>query len=174
MFQAGRWLRPGQGLALGILALGVAVPARADDCATVYKALTDLAAVPAVAQTIDMGGQAAPMQSVAIGDALYTNVGDGWAKLPLAPGGRLGILKSLVPDSASLKDCANLGRETVDGRATTVYSYVPPVPEGMEGLAGAGDPQKLWIADADGLPYRMETGATKMSMTYEGVVAPIQ
>ena len=167
-------LHSGRGLALCLLALGAAAPARADDCATVYKALTDLAAVPAVAQTIAMAGMEAPMRSVAIGDALYTNDGAGWTKLPLAPGGRLGILTSMVPDSSSLKDCTDLGGETVEGRATTVYSYVPPVPKGMEGLAGAGDPQKLWIGDADGLPYRMETGETKMSMTYEGVVAPIQ
>lgn len=167
-------LHSGRGLALCVLALGAAAPARADDCATVYKALTDLAAVPAVAQTIAMAGLAAPMQSVAIGDAVYANDGGGWKKMPLAPGGRVGILKSMVPDSASLKDCTNLGAESVDGRATTVYRYVPPVPKGMEGLPGAGDPQKLWIGDADGLPYRMETGTTKMSMAYEGVVAPIE
>lgn len=173
-WQAGRWRSPGGILGLCVLAGVAAAPARADDCATIYKALTDLASAPAVAQTIALAGQAAPMRSVAIGDAFYTNDGTGWTKLPLMPGGRLGMLQAMAPDSSSLTDCVSLGSETVDGRATTVYSYVPPVPKGMEGLAGAGGPQKLWIGDADGLPYRMKAETTEMTMTYEGVVAPAE
>lgn len=151
-----------------VLAAG---PVRADDCAIILKAFETLAVAPSYSQTISMK-DTPPMLSIAIGDVLYVNADDKWQKVQLKPGGRLGILKTFVPDAASLKDCSANGSDTLDGKAMTTYTYTPPIPEGMEGLAKGG-PQTLWVGDADGLPYRMTTEDIEMTMSYDAVTPPI-
>jgi hypothetical protein len=146
-------------------------PVRADDCAIILKAFETLAVAPSYSQTITMK-DTPPMLSIAIGDVLYVNADDKWQKVQLKPGGRLGILKTFVPDAASLKDCSANGSDTLDGKAMTTYTYTPPIPEGMEGLAKGG-PQILWVGDTDGLPYRMTTEDIEMTMSYDAVTPPI-
>ncbi|MDO9416153.1 hypothetical protein [Pararhizobium sp.] len=147
--------------------------ANADDCETILKSYEALAATPSYSQTI-VSKDSSKMQSVAIGDLLYLNADGTWQKVQLQPGGRLGILKSFVPDAASLKDCTQDGSEELNGKAMTIYSYTPPAIEGM-GDAGKSGPQKLWVGNDDGLPYRMVAvnEGIEMTIAYDGVAAPI-
>jgi len=93
--------------------------------------------------------------------------------VPSPPGGRAAQLQTVMPDASALSDCREAGSEEVGGTATTVYEYLPPSFAGETPQA-----QKIWIGDADGLPYRMTTVVEgtpmEMSIVYEGVVAPTQ
>lgn len=159
---------------IAMLSLLLALPpaaALADACQTVKAAFDKLAAAPAVAQTISMPGMA-PMRMVALPDAMYIDQGAGsWTKLPMEPGMRAEMLAQAAPDASVLSDCAEAGAEALEGVATTVYAYTPP------SFAGeTPEPQRLWIGDADGLPYRMTTTVDgepmEMTIRYEGVTAP--
>lgn len=157
--------------AIAICALSV--EARADDCAVIFKAFTDLSAVPQYASTTTQDGIA--MKAVVIGDTVYANPGGKWTKVPLKAGGRLGMLKSFVPDAASLKDCKAGTADEIEGKAMATYSYIVPVPENMKQFAGpdTDKPQTVWIGADDGLPYKMVAGGIELTVTYAGVVAPI-
>lgn len=158
-----------------LLTLGLApVAAMADDCQTTVKDAYDkLAIAPAVRQVMTMQGSQT-MQMVVLGDTLYMDQGEGgWMKMPLQPGMRQQMLQQTLPDASVLAECKELGGETIEGAAMTVYQYVPP------SIAGeTPTPQKVWIGDDDGLPHRMtiEQGDAPMQMTlgYDGVTAPIQ
>lgn len=151
---------------------GGSVSVRADDCATIYKVFEALTTVPAYSQSVTMK-DSPPLRSVVIGDVMYVNDGSNWMKIALKAGGRRGMLKQFVPDGSLLKDCTRLDSDTIDGAAMTVYSYVPPVPKGMEAFAAAGGVQKLWVGTSDGLPRRMTTDTVEMTISFDGVVAPI-
>ncbi|MFK8250559.1 hypothetical protein [Ancylobacter terrae] len=159
--------------AAAVLALAACAvtPARADDCAVIYKAFEALAGAPSYSQDVTVQGNR--LRSVVIGDVMYVNSGSDWQKIPLTAEGRRGILKQFLPDGTYLKECAKVGSETIGGKAMTVYSYVPPVPKGMEAFADAAGPQKLWVGVADGLPYRMTASSVDMSISFDGVTAPI-
>lgn len=151
------------------LAPGLAL---ADDCETVKAALDRLAAAPAIHQTVTMGDEA-PMQLVALGDTMYIDQGTGaWMKVPLQPGMRAQMMAQALPDATALSDCRQGGTEEIAGVATTIYEYMPPSFGGE-----APQAQKLWIGDADGLPYRMTSMADgkpmAMTVVYDGVVAPM-
>lgn len=157
---------------MALCGTSLAGAARADECATIFKAFEALSTAPAYSQTITMK-DAGTLRSVVIGDVMYANDGSKWMKLLMKPGGRRGILKQFVPDGSHLKDCVRVGSDTLGGVATAVYSYVPPVPKGMEAFAGAGGPQKLWVGVSDGLPRRMTADAMEMTISFEAVSAPI-
>ena len=160
------------GMIISAAWLAGSVPARADDCATIFKAFEALTGVPAYSQTVTMK-DAGSLRSVVIGDVMYANDGSKWMKIPLKAGGRRGMLKQFVPDGTHLKDCARVGSDTIGGAAMTVYSYVPPVPKGMEAFAAAGGAQKLWVGVSDGLPRRMTTDSMEMTISFDAVTAPI-
>lgn len=153
---------------LAVLAAAGALPARADDCATIHGVFEALAGVPAYSQQILMAGDT-PAETVAVGETLYVRADGEWSKLELGPGGRLAAMRMAIPDAASLKDCSVVGDEVVEGVETTVYRYLPPDMGGM-----AQGPQKLWVG-ADGLPVKMESedGTTVVTIAYSGVTAPI-
>ncbi|MER2509871.1 MAG: hypothetical protein ABTQ27_14115 [Amaricoccus sp.] len=145
--------------------------ASADACQTVLDAYTALSKAPAYRQTMSTPGEA-PMELVTVGDTLYMKEGTGWTKLPLRPGMREQMMASIVPDVSALKDCSELGSETLGGIGTTIYSYQPPP---MDGVPDTG-PQKVWIGE-DGLPRRMtveqDGGTLEVVMSFDGVTAPI-
>lgn len=153
---------------------GLSAEARADDCATVFKAYSDLSAVPSYASTMTQAGMV--MKAVVIGETVYANADGQWTKVPLKAGGRLGMLKSFVPEAGSLQDCKAGAADAIDGKAMATYSYVVPVPEEMKAFAGpdADKPQTVWIGVDDGLPHKMVAGGgIELTIAYDGVVAPI-
>lgn len=156
------------------LSLLLALPpaaALADACETIKAAFDRLAAAPAVAQTVKLGDMP-PMRMVALADTMYVDRGTGdWTSIPLEPGTRAQMLAAAVPDALALKDCAEAGHEAVGDVAATAYTYIPPSFAGETPVE-----QKLWIGDADGLPYRMTTESDgqplEMTIRYDGVTAP--
>lgn len=159
--------------ALSLLLALAPAAALADACDTVKASFDRLATAPAVHQTMAIEGMP-PMQLVAIGDNMYMSQdGSSWMQVPLPPGGRAAQMETVMPDASALSDCREAGSEDIGGTATTIFEYLPP------SFAGeTPSPQKLWIGDADGMPYRMTTvvdgTAMEIGMVYEGVVAPIQ
>lgn len=155
-----------------LLALFPAV-ASADACESVKAAYDKLATAPAYRQSMTMEGMP-DMHMVMIGDTLYMEqTKDKWTKMPLEPGMRAKMMHDLMPEASALKDCQDLGAEVVDGVAATVFAYTPPPIGGIE--QGA---QKVWVADADGLPRRMtaeqEGKPMEVTIGYEDVTAPVE
>jgi hypothetical protein len=155
-----------------LLALAPAA-ALADACDTVKASFERLATAQAVQQTMSIANMP-PMQVISIGEEMYMSQdGSSWMKLPPQPGGRAASMQAMIPESSALSDCRETDSEDIGGTATTIYEYLPP------SFAGeTPSVQKLWIGDADGMPYRMTTvvdgTALEIGMVYEGVVAPIQ
>lgn len=155
-------------LALGVLAPGVVL---ADDCDTVvaaYRKLADQAAVHQVARMAD----GSTLEMIAVGDDLYLSGAQGWNKMPGGGAQRRQMMAETLSKDAPPTNCHVVGPETIDGVATTQYSYTPPATEGQP----SGD-QQVWIGDADGLPHRMRAVAPGgkemlMALKYDGVVAP--
>lgn len=158
-------------LSLGAICFGWAGLARADDCETVLNAYTAMSRAPAYHQTMAMPGVA--LEMIAIGDALYMKDGAEWMKLPVTPGMREQMMAQIMPDATALRDCRSVGSETLDGVDTSIYEYQPPEIEG----AGPMGVQRVWIADADGLPRRMaaeQDGETiDIRISYEDVTPPL-
>jgi len=173
--QRAEWRRSRKPLVLiaaAVLVAFVQSPVSADDCAPIYRAFEALSAAPSVSQTVSMAGMP-PMQSVIIGDTVYAHDGTKWIKIVLKAGGRMGMLKQFVPDAGSLKDCVAAGVDTLDGKAMTTYTYVPPTPAGMEAFAPKDPGQKLWVGDEDGLPHRMTAEGTEVTISYDHVEPPV-
>jgi hypothetical protein len=158
-------------LPLALFALAPAGAALADACETVKDAYDRMAAAPALDQTMRMEGMP-EMRMITAEGKIFMNAGDGtWQTMPLDPAMRAEMMASIVPDAAALTGCAELGPETLDGVAMTVFEYTPPAFGGVQ-----GGPQKVWIGDEDGLPHRMtaveEGMSMEMTVVYEGVVPP--
>lgn len=138
-------------LALPLLVTAsTAVRAGEAECQAVVAAFTRLAEAPAYRQSMSLPGQPA-MEMAAIGDTLYMNAGENWQKLPLKAGGRKEIMRQIVGEKP-LENCEAGGTEQVGGQAADMFAYrVPPI----EGLSPEPSDQRVWIAQADGLPLRM-------------------
>lgn len=145
--------------------------AMANDCQTVADAYDALGKVPAYQQTVVLDGK--PLaEFIAVGDKLFTKQDAGWTAIDLGAGGRAAMQKEVIPDAASLKDCARVGDDKVAGKDAVIYAYTPPP------MAGGGElgPQRVWIGTADGLPLRMtsEQAKTDVTLSFENVTAPVQ
>jgi hypothetical protein len=165
-------MRLGHERSLLLLAAGISIlatPALAGDCDAVADAYDLLSKAPAYRQLTSLDGQPL-LDSIAVGDDLYVRDGDSWTKTSLEKGQRAAMTKRMVPDAASLKDCASAGDETLDGAAMHVYDYTPPAVQGV----GDPGPQRVWIGADDGLPHRMASESTKtdVRLTFDGVTAP--
>ena len=156
------------GLALAVTPL----VARADNCGAILAAYQALAKAPSYSQTVTMAGMP-DMKAIVIDETVYAHDGDAWTRIALKSGGRAGMLAQFVPDAGSLSDCRSAGADEILGKAMSTYTYVPPVPEGMEQFAPKDPKQKVWIGDADGLPYRMTAEGLDVVISYEAVVPPI-
>lgn len=155
-------------LVLGCLLAPVSL-ARAGDCQTVADAYDALSKAPAYRQVTSLAGSAL-LEAVIVGDDMYVKNGSTWGKLPLGPGGRVAMQKSVIPGASSLTDCRRVGAESFQGRNAVVYDYTPPPMPG----AGALDPQRVWIAVDSGLPIRMTSKQqkTEVIISFDNVVAP--
>jgi hypothetical protein len=154
---------------LAAAAAVLATPAFAGDCQAVADAYDLLSKAPAYRQLTSLNGKPL-LDSIAVGDDLYVKDGENWTKTSLEKGQRAAMTKRMVPDAASLKDCAVAGDETLDGAAMHVYDYTPPAVEGM----GDPGPQRVWIGADDRLPHRMvsQSAKTDVRLTFDGVTAP--
>ena len=151
--------------------ISAVTPALADDCQTVADAYYALVKVPAYRQTTTLNGKLL-MESVIVGDVLYHKNESGWMSMNLGPGGRAANQKKALPGASSLRACARVGRDTVDGKAAVMYDYIPPAIQGL----GESGPQRVWIGSANGLPLRMtsEKSKTEVMLSFENVTAPVQ
>lgn len=149
------------------LFLGLTAAAEANDCQTVADAYDALGKVAAYRQTVSLNGEVL-MEAIAVGDKLYRKDGNSWSAIDLGAGGRAAMQKKAIPGADSLKDCAKVGLDTLDGVDTVMFDYTPPP------MAGAGElgPQRIWISD--GLPLRMtsEQSKTDVRISYDNVTAP--
>lgn len=88
-----------------------------------------------------------------IGKDYYSDASGRWEKTPANAAASMPDMRSAWDKKGrdQLSDAKYLGEETVNGRATHVYTAFA---KGING-AGAND-SKFWIAKSDGLPVRME------------------
>ena len=165
-------MRLGHERSLLLLAAGISIlatPALAGDCDAVADAYDLLSKAPAYRQLTSLDGKLL-LDSIAIGDDLYVRDGENWTKTSLEKGQRAAMTKRLVPNAASLEDCASAGDETLDGAAMHVYDYTPPAVQGV----GDPGPQRVWIGAGDGLPHRMASESTKtdVRLQFDNITAP--
>ncbi|WP_280777618.1 hypothetical protein [Rhizobium sp. SG_E_25_P2] len=165
-------MRLGHERSLLLLAAGISIlatPALAGDCDAVADAYDLLSKAPAYRQLTSLDGKPL-LDSIAVGDDLYVKDGESWTKTSLEKGQRAAMTKRMVPDAASLKDCAAAGDETLDGAAMHVYDYTPPAVQGV----GDPGPQRVWIGADDGLPHRMASESTKtdVRLQFDNITAP--
>lgn len=140
--------------------------AASEDCTAIADAFARLGTVPAFHQKVEQDGTT--LDAIAVGDKLYMVMGGETTELPLPAGGRAQLFAGLF-DTLTVNDCTSLPDETIDGRALKVYDYVLPADGGMIPEAIQ---QRVWIGADDGLPYQSTNPAGKVTIVYEGVVAP--
>lgn len=147
-----------------------ALPAQALDaaCEPYVKAAEKSAAAPERHSVTQIDAETR-IEAIKFNGAAYMKMDDAWMK---APPNVITAENKLTAElrSGKLKiwDCKKLGRETVDGIATTVYSYQMEMP-GMPKLAG--EPAKAFIGD-DGLVHAGSADGAKVRFRYTGVTAP--
>lgn len=151
------------------LAAAPAAQALDDACEPFVAAAEKTAAQPArhsVSQ-LDANTRA---EAILVGGKMYMQMGGRWMK---GPPNFSATEKKLNAEMRSgvieLSDCKKLGHETVDGVATTAYTYrmkMPGTTLGSETLA------KVFIG-GDGLVYAQDSGdGAKVRYRYTGVTAP--
>lgn len=156
-------------LPLVLAAVPAASQAGEAECQAVVAAFTRLAEAPAYRQTVTLPG-VGTMAMATIGDTLYAEADGAWTKLPLRPGGRKEMMQQII-GTRPLENCEAAGSETVDGVATAIFAYrVPPI----EGISPEPSDQRVWIADADGLPVRMVSAdGTEVSLSFAPFDPPV-
>jgi outer membrane lipoprotein-sorting protein len=105
---------------------------------------------------------------IAIGKEAYTrNNGGQWTKMPAGQMPSISEIRDKMSKEMVnlLKDFESLGRETLNGKETSVYKFKS---------SAAGEPSsKMWISTERGLPVRVETDSTyngqnvQMVITYD-------
>lgn len=161
-----------------ILVFAASFPAHALDaaCETYLKAAEKTAAQPKRHSVTESAGSR--IEAIVIDGTAYLNDGTKWVNF----GPKFGAMEREINQQVrsgkiKLYDCRKLGRETVDGIATTVFSYrmdMPGMKEMMEAVgasAGADEPFKSYIGD-DGLVYAQSGQDTKVRYRYTGITAP--
>lgn len=148
-----------------------ATPAHAatDDCtARIAAAWTRVADAPAYRQSVDMPKLAMRMESVVIGNDIWTIADGKTNRTQFPPGGRKKMVERFVGATPTVS-CTMIGEETIDGRATLVYDFTrAPLP----GLEKAPVQQKVWIGKTDGLVRRLVGPDATVSVSYENIEAP--
>jgi hypothetical protein len=64
-------------------------------------------------------------------------------------------------DGSLVSNVQLVGPEVLDGEATTVYTYSSSLGEGESAITSEN---KLWIADASGLPIKLESNGSAMGI----------
>jgi len=136
-------------------------------CEAYLKAVEKTTAQPARHSVTDLGG-GMRAEAIILGGRMYMQVEGRWMK---GPANFLKAEQKLNADVRSgkykLYDCKKLGRESVGGIATTVYSYQLNI----GGLPQSKEPAKAYIGD-DGLIHAQASDGTKVRTRFTGVTAP--
>ncbi len=170
------------GAALAAAAPGLAVGARADDCAAPIAAMIKYMKTPNHTTVADAAGTDEALndgtsdvsEMITTPDKIYIRIKGAWHAMPR---------DSMNPDdiataaASGAYTCTVLRDETVDGEATTVYH-----------VDDQSDPdtkqdQTVWVAKASGLPVRVEINQdvgggdagkshSVMTIDYQNVTAP--
>lgn len=146
-----------------------ALPAQALEplCDTYLKAVEKTAAQSARQMVSDLG-DGIRTEAIVIDGKMYMKADRAWVKGPPTFTQMEAQLNAdLRSGKTKLWGCKKLGRETVDGIATTVYSYEID----MQGLPAPKEPTKVYIGD-DGLIYALSSDGAKVRYRYTGVTAP--
>ena len=160
-------------LAASMLAANfLALTTRADDasCKPVEDAMTSTASTP-YHEFITTGREL--FEKFYTTTTLYLGRNGRWVKTAASP--RV-LLDATRESGATFTQCKSLRTETVDGQRVTVYAV-------HERLTSAGedDQSQIWIANATGLPLKLESDSqhggkpTHVSthFTYANVQAPV-
>ncbi|MCC2657137.1 MAG: hypothetical protein K0Q76_2245 [Panacagrimonas sp.] len=145
-----------------------AAPAFADGsdpaCKPVIDADKARAAAPAWHAKKTMGGMS--MEIIRLGNDVYADMGGtGWKQMPPPMAANI-VNAGNQADQFTVSDCRKLGDETINGVATTLWSFKTKVKD-LAPITG-----KVWIGQRDGLPYREEGEKHAGTTTYQGVAAP--
>ena len=146
-----------------------ALPAQALEpaCDPYLKAAEKTTAQPARQMVSDLGG-GFKTEAVVKDGKMYMKVDGSWMKgPPTFTQMEANLNAEMRSGKIKLWDCKKLGRETVDGIATTVYSFQIQ----MQGLPAPKAPAKVYIGDDD-LVYAQTSDGTKVRYRYTGVTAP--
>jgi len=158
-------------LCLFALMLAAATAAQALDaaCEPFVAAAEKTAAQPA-RHSVSQLDATTRAEAILIGGKIYMQMAGRWMKGPpnfAATEKKLNA--AMRSGEIQLLDCQKLGRETVDGIATTVYRYRMKMPGTT---LGSETPAKVFIGD-DGLLYAQDSGdGAKVRYRYQGVTAP--
>lgn len=158
-----------QGLVAAILWAVASYPSasRADDCATIVRALSATAEAPALSQYITMPGRGERLMSVILGDTAYMAVAGtgGWQKLPR---GQVEAAARRAAADALYSDCKRLGVESINGVPATAYEYRLASRSNMFPPGQA----TVWIGP-DGLVLKQESKGASLRYEYRDVTAPV-
>ena len=155
---------------LALLALIASVPAHALDaaCEPYVKASEKTSAQPARHQVMSLGADGLRSESIIKDGQMFMQINGKWVKGPpdffKMEQEQFADLKS---GKIKLSDCKKLGRETVDGIATSVYSVHVEVTK----MPVPGATAKFYIGD-DGLIHAIAGEGYKTRVRYTNVVAP--
>lgn len=157
-------------LVVAALTLATSLPAAALDaaCEPYVKAAEKSAAAPRRHTVTELDAETR-VEAIKIDGVAYMKMDENWMKAPPAViSAEQKLTAELRGGQIKLWDCKKLGRETVEGIATTVYSYRMEMP-GMPKLAG--EPPRVFVGD-DGLIHAQSADGAKVRYRYTGVTAP--
>ncbi len=121
----------------------------ADKCAPVRKAMDAHLKSERMKVRMLTSGQTSETEAMIVPEGMYIKLNEQWIKSPIASS-REEIMKFADPGKVTLTDCKAVGKESVDGAPTAVYTYKGKV-EGQKESEG-----KIWIGSEDGLPHKAE------------------
>jgi len=136
-------------------------------CEPYLKAVEKTAAQPSRHSVSDLG-EGMRTEVIITGGQMYMQLDGQWMKGP--PNfvkNEQQLNAELRSGKLKLFDCKKLGRETVGGIATTVYSYQLD----LQGLPQPKEPAKAYIGD-DGLIHAQSSDGAKVRTRFTGVTAP--
>lgn len=108
-------------------------------------------------QRVRLGDSPAEMETVAIGEKVWSNQGQGWAEVPKNFADEIAkqLKSSVAEPSKSKVDYTCLGDKEFEGKTYAAYSAKLPQPEQAKGDAAQKDNvQTLYVDKATGLPAR--------------------
>lgn len=136
-------------------------------CAPIIAATEKSAAQPARHSTTDLGGNL--LEAIIVDGVMYQKMGGTWRKLKTDFGAaERKTIAQMRSGEISLKDCAQIGTQSFDGRQTTVYQYRAVIP----GAQGLGDGLAKLYVGADGLIYGLTTDSSTLRQRYTNVSVP--
>lgn len=108
-------------------------------------------------QRVKLGDSPAEMETIAIGDKVWSNQGQGWAEVPKNFADEIAkqLKQSVAEPSKSKADYGCLGDKEFEGKTYAAYAATLPAEEGAKNEA-APKPniQTLYVDKATGLPVR--------------------